>query len=219
MQALLERCGGDEVRPVLAQVLSSVATATGGTNVSRSTSNLAGDAAGVVVQHQEITRDGMAGSGRMGGGGTGPAVQRRSSSSSRRIQPLPLSSAAVAPVDPISFGPQLLLQEGLDERQDHARDRRNLRRAASLWQQPSSSQHTTPSQTPSFRLLERSQSARRQSYENNGKTMAIQKAQHKVLFNIGQVRRRRILLQTSSFENSTTFLSALNFHMQLIPRL
>jgi hypothetical protein len=49
--------------------------------------------------------------------------------------------------------------------------------------------------------------------------MAIQKAQHKVLFNIGQVRRRRILLQTSSFENSTTFLSALNFHMQLIPRL
>jgi hypothetical protein len=92
--------------------------------------------------------------------------------------------------------------------------------AASLWQQSSSSQQTTPSQTPSFHFLERSQSVRRQSH----KTMAIQKGQHKVLFNIGQVRRRRrrrrrILLQTSSFENSTTFLFALNFHMQLIPRL
>jgi hypothetical protein len=83
MQALLERCGGDEIRHVPARVLSSVATNTGGTNVSRSTSNLASDAARVVVQHQEITKDGMAGSGRMGGGGTGPAVQRRSSSSSR----------------------------------------------------------------------------------------------------------------------------------------
>jgi hypothetical protein len=50
--------------------------------VSRSTSNLAGDIAGVVVQHQEINRDGMAGSGRMGGGGTGLAVQRSSFSSS-----------------------------------------------------------------------------------------------------------------------------------------
>ncbi len=158
---LLERCGGDEVRLVPARVLSSVATAIGGTNVSRSTSNLASDATGVVVQHQEITRDGMAGSDKMGGGGTGPAVQRRSSSSSRRIQPLPLPSAAAAPIDPISFDPQLLLQEGLDERQDCARDLRNLRRAASLWHQPSSSQQTTPSQTPSFRFLERSQSARR----------------------------------------------------------
>jgi hypothetical protein len=131
---------------------------------------LASDVTGVVVQHQEITKDGMSGSGRMGGGGTGPAVQRRSSSSSRRIQPLPLSSAAVAPIDPISFDPQLLLQEGLDERQDRAHDLHNLRRAASLWHQPSSSQQTTPSQTPSFRFLERSQSARRQSYENNGDT-------------------------------------------------
>jgi len=83
---------------------------------------------------------------------------------------LPLSSAAAAPVDPISFDPQLLLQEGLDEWQDYAHDLRNLRRAASLWQQPSSSQQTTPSQTPSFHFLERSQSARRQSYESNGDT-------------------------------------------------
>ncbi len=123
-----EAGGGDEVRPVPARVLSSVATATGRTNVSRSTRNLASDAAGVVEQHQEITRDGMAGSGRMGGGGTGTAVQRRSSSSSRRIQPLPVSSSAAAPVDPISFDPQLLLQAGLDERQDHARDLCNSRR-------------------------------------------------------------------------------------------
>jgi len=79
----------------------------------------------VVVQHQEITRDGMAGSGRIDGGGTGPALQRRSSSSSQRIQPLRLSSAAAATVNPISFDPQLLLQEGLDEWQHHAHDLRN----------------------------------------------------------------------------------------------
>jgi hypothetical protein len=66
------RCGGDEVRHVPARVLSSVAIATGGTNVSRSTSNLASDAARVVVQHQEITKDGMARSGKMGGGGIAP---------------------------------------------------------------------------------------------------------------------------------------------------
>ncbi len=119
-----EAGGGDEARAAPARALNSVAT-TGGTNESRSTSNLASDAAGVVVQPQEITRDGMAGSGRMSGGGTDPALRRRSSSSSRRIQPLPLSSAAAAPVDPISFDPQLLLQEGLDEWQHHAHDLRN----------------------------------------------------------------------------------------------
>ncbi|CAK9238240.1 unnamed protein product [Sphagnum troendelagicum] len=166
-----EAGGGDEVRPAPAPVPRSVATTTGGTNVSRSISNLASDAAGVVVvQHQVITRDGMAGSGRMGGGGTGPALQRRSSSSSQRIQPLPLSSAAAATVDPISFDPQLLLQEGLDEWQHHAHDLRNLRRAASFWQQPSSSQKTTPLKTPSFRFRERSQFARRPSFESNGDT-------------------------------------------------
>ncbi|CAK9237031.1 unnamed protein product [Sphagnum troendelagicum] len=166
-----EAGGGDEVRPAPAPVPRSVATTTGGTNVSRSISNLASDAAGVVVvQHQVITRDGMAGSGRMGGGGTGPALQRRSSSSSQRIQPLPLSSAAAATVNPISFDPQLLLQQGLDEWQHHARDLRNLRRAASFWQQPSSSQKTAPLKTPSFHFLERSQFARRQSYKSDGDT-------------------------------------------------
>ncbi|CAK9882905.1 unnamed protein product [Sphagnum jensenii] len=71
-----EAGGGHEVRPAPAPVPGSVATTTGGTNVSRSISNLASDAAGVVVQHQEITRDGMAGSGRMGGGGTGDPGER-----------------------------------------------------------------------------------------------------------------------------------------------
>jgi hypothetical protein len=70
-----------------------------------------------------------------------------------------------------------------------------------------------------FRFLERSQFVRRWSYENNGNTEGSTQGafQHKMLFYIGQVRR--ILLQTSSFEISTTFLSALNFHMQLIPCL
>jgi hypothetical protein len=213
-----EAGGGDEARAAPARALNSVAT-TGGTNESRSTSNLASDAAGVVVQHQEITRDGMAGSGRMSGGGTDPALRRRSSSSSRRIQPLPLSSAAAATVDQISFDPQLLLQEGLDEWQDRASDLRNLRRAASVRRRPASSEKTTPSKTPSFRFQERSQSARRHSYESNGDTEGSTHGAVQYSTGKKKKKKKKNFTTTSSFENSTTFLSVLNFHIQLISHL
>jgi hypothetical protein len=131
---------------------------------------------------------------------------------------LPLSSAAAATVDRISFDPQLLLQEGLDEWQDRASDLRNLRRAASVRRQPASSGKTTPSKTPSFRFQERSQSARRHSYESNGDTEGS--THSAVQYSTGKKKKKKKnFTTTSSFENSTTFLSVLNFHIQLISHL